>query len=287
MLNKALIVEDDPDQAAVAAGLVRLRDYEPVLAETGSDGLDLARRLLPSLVLLDLMLPDIDGFDVCRHLRCDQNTRTTPIVMVTALNDEAHRRRGYRVGANAYVTKPFATDDLLRAITAAQHWKESLKPRRVQGEIHVELNSESVLLQEVNEFLTGLCRETPLNSDQIAHLRQAIMEMGQNAIEWGNRHRVEDLVTITYRVFDDRVEIVVRDQGPGFNLEDLPHAAQPEDPLSHLDVREKLGIREGGFGLMISRGMLDELRHNEQGNEVTLVKRFPPSSGNGHSGTIQ
>jgi len=100
------------------------------------------------------------------------------------------------------------------------------------------------------------------------------MEMGQNAIEWGNRHRAEALVRVTYRTYEDRVEIVIRDEGPGFNPREVPHAARPDDPIAHMDVREKLGLREGGFGMMISRGMLDELRYNAKGNEVTLVKRF-------------
>ncbi len=149
-----------------------------------------------------------------------------------------------------------------------------MRTRRLQGEIHVELSSEPVFLQDVNEFLTSLYRETPLSSDQIMQLRQAVMEMGQNAIEWGNKYRVEDLVEITYRVYGDRVEILVRDQGVGFDPRNLPHAAAPDDPLAHMDVREKLGLRDGGFGMLISRGMVDELHYNEKGNEVTLIKRF-------------
>jgi anti-sigma regulatory factor (Ser/Thr protein kinase) len=194
--------------------------------------------------------------------------------MVTAASDDTNRRRGFRVGANAYVSKPYGPGELFHAIDAALAWQEDLSHRRVQGEIHVDLNSEPLFLQDVNEFLTSLYRDTPLSTEQIMQLRQAVMEMGQNAIEWGNQHRVEELVRITYRVHDDRVEIVVTDQGSGYNPRDIPHAASPEDPLRHMDVREKLGLREGGFGLLISQGMVDELRHNARGNEVTLIKRF-------------
>src|SRR5262249_33986990 len=82
------------------------------------------------------------------------------------------------------------------------------------------------------------------------------------------------LVNLTYRVHDDYLEIVVRDQGPGFDRTQLPHAAIADDPFTHLDVREKLGLRAGGFGLLICQGMVDEMRYNDIGNEVTLVKRF-------------
>src|SRR5437868_14171490 len=67
----------------------------------------------------------------------------------------------------------------------------------------------------------------------------------------------------------------MRDQGPGFNRAHLPHAASAEDPFTHRDVREKLGLRAGGFGLLICQGMVDEMAYNDTGNEVTLIKRFP------------
>lgn len=273
-MTTALIVEDDPDQATMVSDLMALRGYLPIVADSGRDGLMRARRFPPGVILLDVMLPDTNGFDICRRLRSDPVTRSTPIVMVTAMDDPSNRRRGYRVGANAYVTKPYSPQELYDAVKVALTWKADLDRGKVHGEIVVELPSESSLLMEVNEFLTGLCRETPLSPEQIAQLRQSIMEMGQNAIEWGNRHRAEALVAITYRTYDDRVEVVIRDQGPGFDPKSIPHAAQADDPMAHMDVREKLGLREGGFGLMISRGMLDELRYNAKGNEVTLVKRF-------------
>ncbi|HEV3163510.1 MAG TPA: ATP-binding protein [Isosphaeraceae bacterium] len=273
-MNKALIVEDDKDQAELAAQLVRLRDFQPIVAEDGESGYRLAVQYQPAVVLLDLMLPDTSGFEVCRRLRSERATLLTPIVMLTALGDAQHRSHGFRVGANAYVTKPYGAKDLYAAITTARQWKEQLEREHMQGEIHVELNSETTFLQEVNDFLTSLMMSTPLSEPQVMQLRQAVMEMGQNAIEWGNRHQLDELVRITYRIHPDRVEVIVRDQGKGFDRNNLPHVAQPEDPVAHLDVREKLGLREGGFGMLISQGMVDELRYNDPGNEVTLIKRF-------------
>lgn len=273
-MGTALIVEDHPDQAQLVARQLRLRNYEPVVAGTGETGLRLARQLHPDVIVLDLMLPDINGFDVCRRLRSDRETMLTPVVMLTALSDMDNRIQGFRVGANAYVTKPYGIDELLGAISRARDWRSELEEGDVQGEIHVELDSEITLLQELNDFLMHLCRSTPFAEEQVHQLRQAVMEMAQNAIEWGNRHQSDRLVNITYRVFDDRVEIVVRDQGAGFDRTNLPHAAGPDDPFSHLDVRDKLGLRAGGFGLMICKGMVDELKYNDVGNEVTLLKRF-------------
>ena len=271
----ALIVEDDPDQADLLARILPHRGFHSIqMAGNGSEGLALARSSAPDLILLDLMLPDTTGFDVCRDLRANPVTMLAPVIMITALGDVGHRSKGIRVGANAYVTKPYAASDLFDAIDEVRSWRSRMERRSIEGEIHIELSSEIPFLQEVNDFLLNLKLAKPLTSEQLFGLRQAIMEMGQNAIEWGNQHRSEALVTITYRIHPDHVEIVVRDQGQGFNPHEIAHAASDDDPIAHMDVREKLGLREGGFGLMISRGLVDELRHNAVGNEVTLIKRF-------------
>jgi DNA-binding response OmpR family regulator len=277
-MGTALIVEDHPEQAELVARILRLREYTPIVAETGETGLRLARERMPDVMLLDLMLPDINGFDVCRRLRSDPATMLIPVVMLTALNDVQHRVHGFRVGANAYVTKPYGVDDLFEAISAACAWRSSMEQRALQGEIHIELNSEITFLKDLNDFLMLVCQATPLLHEQVMQLRQAVMEMAHNAIEWGNLHESDRLVNLTYRVYDDRLEIVVRDQGPGFDRSQLPHAAVPDDPFSHLDVREKLGLRAGGFGLLICEGMVDEMRYNDIGNEVTLIKRFASSA---------
>jgi DNA-binding response OmpR family regulator len=277
MAETALIVEDHPEQAELVARILGMRAYQSIFAEDGESALRMARELMPDFVLLDLMLPDINGFDVCRRLRSDRATMLIPVVMLTALNDVQHRVHGFRVGANAYVTKPYGVDALFEAITAACAWRRSIANRALQGEIHVEINSEINFLQDLNDFSMLVCQATPLSNDQVVQLRQAVMEMAQNAIEWGNLHQSDRLVKITYRVHDDRLEIVVCDQGPGFDRTTLPHAAVAGDPFTHLDVREKLGLRAGGFGLLICQGMVDEMRYNDQGNEVTLIKHFSAS----------
>ena len=99
-------------------------------------------------------------------------------------------------------------------------------------------------------------------------------ELGTNAIEWGHQKQVDRIVTITYRIDPEKVTIIIRDTGPGFNPRNLPHAAQPDDPASHMMVRETLGLREGGFGILMAKGFVDEMRYNETGNEVRLVKYF-------------
>ncbi|MGZ3319089.1 MAG: response regulator transcription factor, partial [Isosphaeraceae bacterium] len=182
----ALIVEDDSEQAKVVARFLRFRDFESIIAEDGKTGLRLARQYPPDVLLLDLMLPDIAGFEVCRQLRQHRTTMLIPLVMLTALSDMQHRVHGFRVGANAYVAKPYGVDELYEAISAARSWRVSMDQRLLQGEISVELNSEITLLKDLNNFLMNVCQTTPLSNEQVMQLRQAVMEMAHNAIEWGN-----------------------------------------------------------------------------------------------------
>lgn len=274
-MKRALIIEADPGHAEHLAGLLRARGIRPVQAGTGQSSLTLAHMTQPDLILLDENLPDINGLDLCRRLRCDDRLMAAPVILLIDLDSSTIRRRGFRVGANAHLAKPFEPEQVDAALATARAWRERLIADGLRGEVVLELNSQAEFLADVNEFLTELSRRTPLSIEQIGQLRQAFLEMGLNAIEWGNRRQPEQLVRVIFQIFADRVEITVRDQGAGFDPADLPHAATTDDPLAHLDVRERLGLRVGGFGLLIARGMLDELRHNERGNEVTLIKRFP------------
>ena len=116
---KILIVEDDPSIRRVIALALKSAGYETVEADTGNGGLDAARTCRPSLVLLDIMLPGMDGISVCRALRADSGTKALPVIMLTAKGEERDIVAGLDAGANDYVTKPFSKEVLLARIRAA------------------------------------------------------------------------------------------------------------------------------------------------------------------------
>jgi len=274
MRRTVLIVDDERDANDVLAGLVKARGDRPIQIDHGREVLDAVRTHQPDLILLDLMMPDIDGYEICAQLKRRRSTNLIPVILVTALREQTNRVHGVRVGANAYLTKPFTPDQLYEAMDQAIVWREEHKNRGTTGEITFDIRSEADYLAELNDMLTDLYARTPLTERQIKDLKQAVMEMGSNAIEWGHKKNADLPLQITYRIDSDAVTLIIRDQGPGFNPGDVPHAAQPDDPIGHLDVRNELGIREGGFGIMLARGLVDEFKYNDTGNEVTLVKRF-------------
>jgi two-component system, OmpR family, response regulator len=276
MPRTVLVVDDERDTNDILASLVRPRGFEPIQVFSGEQALAAVSHRQPDLILLDLMLPDIDGFEVCDRLKRDRKTNLIPIIMVTALQDAHHRAAGVRVGANGYLIKPFTPQQLYQSMDDALAWHDEHRQRGTTGEIHFDIRSELTYLAEANDMLADLFAHTPLTERQIKDLKQAVMEMGGNAIEWGHRKNAELVLRITYRIDPTSVTLIIQDQGPGFNPKDLPHAASDEDPIRHLEIRNELGLREGGFGIMLARGLVDDFRYNERGNEVTLVKYFDP-----------
>jgi CheY-like chemotaxis protein len=279
MTRKALVVEDERDTGELFAEILRRRDFEPTLLLQGKPAVPWTHLHQPDLILLDLMLPDMDGYQICEELKLDRQTNLIPIIMVTARDQPQDRVHGLQVGANAYLTKPFTVEQLEKTITEAFSWREEIQRAGTRGEIHFRLESSTQYLEELNHLLAALFLFTELSDTQIRQLTMAVRELGTNAIEWGHKKQVDRIVTVTYRIDPEKVTIAIRDTGAGFDPKNLPHAARPDDPVSHMMVRETLGLREGGFGLMMARGLVDRMEYNETGNEVQLVKFFTPRNG--------
>ena len=118
MDEKILIVEDEKDIARLLDYNLKKEGYRTVLAHEGSAAPLLAAKERPRLVILDLMLPGLDGLEVCRRLKADAKTASIPIIMLTAKGEEADKVLGLGLGADDYVTKPFSVKELLARVKA-------------------------------------------------------------------------------------------------------------------------------------------------------------------------
>lgn len=274
MSGSVLIVDDEREVNYLLSQLVQAKGFQPISFYQGQGVVEAVREHQPDVVLLDVMLPDVDGFSICEELKRSRDTNLIPIVMVTALNSSSHQSRGIRVGANGYLTKPFQSEHLFREIDQALAWRREHSQSGITGEIVFDVRSEFQYLHQLNDMLADLYAHTPLTEKQIKDLRQVVHEMGGNAIEWGHKRNAELSLLITYRISTDAVTLIIRDQGPGFDPGNLPHAASDDDPIGHIDYRNEKNIREGGFGIMMTKGLVDDFCYNDKGNEVTLVKRF-------------
>ena len=163
MPSRILVVEDDPDIAELVARYLDKAGYVTTRVSSGREALDLVRQKPPDLVVLDLMLPQVDGLEVCRTLRANDKTAAIPIIMLTARAEESDRIVGLEMGADDYLAKPFSPNELVARVRAllrranrepsASGRPLSYGPLTVDPEKHtVSLNSREVVLT-AKEFL--------------------------------------------------------------------------------------------------------------------------------------
>lgn len=140
-----LVVDDEPDIVALVAFHLLKAGYRVGTASTGQDALDQARRDRPSLVVLDLMLPGMSGFDVLEQLRADEATRGVAVLMLTARREEPDRIRGLSLGADDYLTKPFDFPELCARLRALARRPADALPAVLQvGELRLDAASRQV-----------------------------------------------------------------------------------------------------------------------------------------------
>lgn len=118
MARKILVAEDDPNIVLSLEFLLTQAGHEVTIAVDGAAAIEQAESLRPDLVLLDVMLPAFDGFEVCRRIRQNHATRHIKILMLTARGRESEINKGFASGADVYMTKPFATRELMDTVTA-------------------------------------------------------------------------------------------------------------------------------------------------------------------------
>jgi DNA-binding NarL/FixJ family response regulator len=115
-MKKILIIEDEPEMRRNITALLRYKDYQPIAAENGRLGVEMARRELPDLILCDVMMPELDGYGVLRALQADARLALIPFIFLTAKGEKEDLRSGMNLGADDYLTKPVGNDDLVHAI---------------------------------------------------------------------------------------------------------------------------------------------------------------------------
>jgi DNA-binding response OmpR family regulator len=142
-----LIIEDEPDMAMGLKDALEFEGYAVMTESQGEEGITAARRSRPNCIILDLMLPDLNGYRVCEEIRAFNPT--VPIIMLTARSQEADKLRGFDAGADDYVTKPFSVAELLARITAVFRRVDAAASapdmqKLTLGEVKVDLRAQTV-----------------------------------------------------------------------------------------------------------------------------------------------
>lgn len=150
-LGRVLVVEDEQDVAQLIRYNLAKEGYDVRVAATGAEAVRVAREFLPEVVLLDIMLPQLNGWEVCRRLKQEAETRAVPVIMVTGRVDEGDKVLGFELGADDYVTKPFSPRELLARVRAVIRRGKGTDARAkhhlVAGELEIDRHRFEVTMQ--------------------------------------------------------------------------------------------------------------------------------------------
>jgi two-component system phosphate regulon response regulator PhoB len=159
-VTSVLLVDDERDLLSLVDFNLRAAGFETHLATTGEQALAQLRRRVPDLVLLDLMLPDVAGTEICRQIKSDPRTRHVPVVMLTAKGEEVDRVVGFELGADDYVTKPFSVRELILRLKAvlrrAGPGRAAERPPEAVGPIRVDVDAHRAFVDGTEIQLTPL-----------------------------------------------------------------------------------------------------------------------------------
>jgi PAS domain S-box-containing protein len=173
MENRAtiLIVDDQLGAREILRGLLKGQPYELILAENGPEALAKAAEFAPDLILLDVMMPGMDGFEVCQRLRADAYLAEIPIIMITALDDRDSRLRGLETGVDDFISKPFDAVELkarVQTVTRLNRYRRLLLERTYRQQAEEEVYRRNQELTVLNRVITGAA--STLEVDEILYL---------------------------------------------------------------------------------------------------------------------
>lgn len=271
--RRVLVVDDDRGLTLALSTLLKDVGYHVETAGDGPDALALLRERGFDIVLLDVGLPTMSGLDVLVQARA---LSEPPLVIMMTADDtpetvlESVRRQAFR-----YLRKPFAPNAIVEivkdacgsgaglsfeVVSARPEWLELVAPCSIE------------MADRIQSFVMHL--DTHLPEDVREAVAYAFRELLMNAVEWGGKLDPNRKVRISCVRAKKMLLYKIADPGEGFDIDGLRHAAiaNPDDPIRHVEVREEQGLRPGGFGLAMTRSLVDELIYNEARNEVIFVK---------------
>lgn len=273
-MKRILVAEDDRTTRQWICQVLRAEKYAVTPVTDGRAAWKKIQNAKFDLVLLDIWMPKMNGLDVLAAMR-GSKARVAAIV-ITSDDTPGTMLAAVRESAYHYIPKPIERETLVKVvretldkksrtppievISARPEWIELLVPCTVEAGTRLE------------SFMAHL--DAGLDDDMRAAVSNAFHELLMNAIEWGGKLDPKRRVRISYLRAKRMLLYRIADPGPGFNFTGLDHAAitHGDEPIAHESIREKKGLRPGGFGLVLVKAKVDELLYNEAQNEVVFIK---------------
>jgi CheY-like chemotaxis protein len=251
----ALIVEDEPEANKLLGMLLRLRGYRTESAFTGKEALQLVEKSHPDIIFLDLMLPDLNGYEICKILKSSKGTSLIPLVIVTARIAAENRIESFCLGADDYIAKPYTPDQIFQSLEQALRWLDQSQGGQIQGDVAFDHSDDGEILRRLGQLRSLIFARTALGLEETLQIGRAIKEIWCLADEWAQGFPDDPITTLVYTLTDDRINLVFHNAA-GWVWRVLPLADNPESSLYH-----------AGF---------DRIDTDEPGHSITLSKDLPP-----------
>jgi CheY-like chemotaxis protein len=250
----ALIVEDEAEANKLLAMLLALRGYEADSAFSGEEALAKVRTRVPDVILLDLMLPDLDGYDVCRSLKASRTTSKIPVIIVTARVAAANRIHSFRAGADDYIPKPYTPDQVFEALDLSGSWRCQMRAPLIDGRVALDERDDGETLRRLAQLRNLLIARSRLPIDAIDGISAVIDAIWTSALKWSQDRRLDQVATLAYSLTSDSLTLTVHDEGSWL--------AGPGRQFGQ------------GLSASLASASFDEFRIDQTAGSLTLFKRL-------------
>lgn len=273
-VKTALLIGQDPDIEGLLRRVLSPRSWTFQQVSDNAAALLLAQKRSFDLILTSQKTSGQEDIELLRKIR--RVRPHTRLIILTPEGTPADVIESMRERAFSYFSGPFSMDALAAIISMAIDgpcWDDGIEvisatPEWIRLLVRCDLKSAERVLQFLDEY-------AELPDPERHDVAVASREMLLNAIEHGGNFDPIERVEIGYVRARHMVTCRISDPGPGFTLDEIPHASvanPPDDPISHLSYREAQGMRPGGFGVLLTQALVDDLIYSQDGNEVILVK---------------
>jgi anti-sigma regulatory factor (Ser/Thr protein kinase)/CheY-like chemotaxis protein len=278
----ALLIGADPEVESALSSILNPEGWRLEKASGNDDAFALAKSRFFDLIITGRHTSGREDVAFLRRIRSVRpHTRMIILADDSTPADVIASMREYAFG---YLSKSFSMDSLNEIVQMALDspaWDDGIEivsatPQWIKLHVRCEVQAADRLLQFMREIA-----DLDLPEDERKDVGIAFREMVLNAMEHGGQFDPTQYVEISYVRTSHMVMCRIKDPGQGFSLEEIRHAAvgnPPEDPTAHISIRNELGMRPGGFGVMLAKHLLDDLVYSEKGNEVLLVKYLSPGA---------
>jgi DNA-binding response OmpR family regulator len=273
--RRALLIDADAEFTAALEAQRGMNGVRFDHASGSMHALRLVRRASYDVVVTSPKTPVTEDVALVEEMRDVRPAVKAIVLAPTASAEEVVA--SLRAHVFSCFTAPFDVREIAEMVQRAVEnpdWKDGIQVLSARADwLSLRVCSRRLSAERLVQFLSELARDVPeITRDE---LLGAFREVALNAMEHGAGFEPDQMIEVSAVRTERAIVYYVKDPGPGFSLERLPHAAvsnPADDPLAHAEKRAELGLRPGGFGLLIASKVVDEFLHSEKGNEVLLIK---------------